>query len=43
MTLSDSSGYIYDPSGISEEKLSFVMHLKNNKRGRIKEYADKYG
>ena len=43
VTLSDSSGYIYDPSGISEEKLSFVMHLKNNKRGRIKEYADKYG
>ena len=43
VTLSDSSGYIYDPSGISEEKLAFVMHLKNNKRGRIKEYADKYG
>ncbi len=43
VTLSDSSGYIYDPSGVSEEKLAFVMHLKNNKRGRIKEYADKYG
>jgi glutamate dehydrogenase (NADP+) len=42
VTLSDSDGYIYDPDGIDEEKLSFVMELKNVKRGRIKEYADKY-
>ncbi len=42
VTLSDSSGYIYDPNGIDEEKLEFVMNLKNIKRGRIKEYADKY-
>mgnify|MGYP001447041532 CR=1 FL=1 len=42
VTLSDSSGYIYDPSGIDKEKLAFVMELKNVKRGRIKEYADKY-
>lgn len=43
VTLSDSSGYIYDPEGIDDEKLKFVMHLKNIKRGRIKEYASKYG
>jgi glutamate dehydrogenase (NADP+) len=43
VTLSDSSGYIYDPKGIDKEKLAYVMHLKNVKRGRIKEYADKYG
>ncbi len=43
VTLSDSSGYIYDPDGVDAEKLAFVMHLKNVKRGRIKEYADKYG
>jgi glutamate dehydrogenase (NADP+) len=43
VTLSDSAGYIYDPDGISNEKLAFVMELKNVKRGRIKEYADKYG
>jgi glutamate dehydrogenase (NADP+) len=42
VTLSDSSGYIYDPDGINEEKLAFVMELKNIKRGRIKEYAEKY-
>jgi glutamate dehydrogenase (NADP+) len=42
VTLSDSAGYIYDPDGISEQKLQFVMDLKNIKRGRIKEYADKY-
>ncbi len=42
VTLSDSSGYIYDPDGINDEKLKFVMHLKNIKRGRIKEYASKY-
>ncbi|MBU0529221.1 NADP-specific glutamate dehydrogenase [bacterium] len=43
VTLSDSSGYIYDPAGIDRDKLAFVMELKNVKRGRIKEYADKYG
>jgi glutamate dehydrogenase/leucine dehydrogenase len=42
VTLSDSSGYIYDPDGIDKEKLSYVIHLKNVKRGRIKEYAEKY-
>ncbi|MEA3505852.1 MAG: NADP-specific glutamate dehydrogenase [Bacteroidota bacterium] len=43
VTLSDSSGFIYDPDGIDSDKLAFIMHLKNVKRGRIKEYADKYG
>lgn len=43
VTLSDSSGVIYDPNGIDEEKLAYVMELKNIKRGRIKEYAEKYG
>jgi len=43
ITLSDSGGYIYDPEGIDAEKLAFVIDLKNVKRGRIKEYADKYG
>lgn len=43
VTLSDSSGYIYDTDGIDAEKLAFVMELKNVKRGRIKEYAEKYG
>ena len=43
VTLSDSAGTIYDPAGIDAEKLAFVMDLKNVKRGRIKEYADKYG
>lgn len=43
VTLSDSSGFIHDPSGIDAEKLAYVMDLKNIKRGRIKEYADKYG
>ena len=42
VTLSDSSGSIYDPEGIDREKLNFVMELKNIHRGRIKEYADKY-
>lgn len=41
-TLSDSTGYIYDEAGIDREKLDYVFHLKNVKRGRIKEYADKY-
>jgi len=43
ITLSDSSGYIYDSEGIDRDKLAFVMELKNVKRGRIKEYAEKYG
>ncbi len=43
VTLSDSSGYIYDAEGIDAEKLAFVMELKNVRRGRIKEYADKFG
>lgn len=43
VTLSDSNGSIYDPAGIDAEKLAFVMNLKNVRRGRIKEYADKYG
>ena len=43
VTLSDSNGYIYDPDGITREKLDFVMDLKNVQRGRIKEYAEKYG
>ena len=42
VTLSDSSGMIYDPDGIDEKKLSYIMELKNIKRGRIKEYAEEY-
>ena len=42
VTLSDSAGYIYDEAGITREKLAFVMDLKNVRRGRIKEYADKF-
>ena len=42
VTLSDSSGMIYDEEGIDEEKLTYVMELKNIRRGRMKEYADKY-
>ena len=42
VTLSDSSGYIYDEAGIDREKLKFAMDLKNVRRGRIKEYADKF-
>lgn len=42
VTLSDSAGTIHDPAGIDAEKLAFVMELKNVKRGRIKEYAEKY-
>jgi glutamate dehydrogenase (NADP+) len=42
VTLSDSNGFIHDPDGINEEKLQYVMELKNIKRSRIKEYADKY-
>jgi glutamate dehydrogenase (NADP+) len=42
VTLSDSTGFIYDEPGIDREKLAYVMELKNIRRGRIKEYADKY-
>ncbi len=42
VTLSDSSGYIYDEKGIDETKLGHVMYLKNVRRGRIKEYVEKY-
>ena len=43
ITLSDSSGFVHDPEGISGERLEFVKELKNVKRGRIKEYADEFG
>jgi len=42
VTLSDSSGYIYDEQGLDADKLEFVKNLKNIKRGRIKEYAEEY-
>ena len=42
VTLSDSTGYIYDEEGIDREKLKFAMELKNVRRGRISEYADKF-
>jgi len=42
LTMSDSSGYIYDANGITTEKLQFIMELKNERRGRIKEYADHF-
>jgi glutamate dehydrogenase (NADP+) len=42
VTLSDSNGAIYDPAGINEEKLAYVLDLKNVKRGRISEYTKKY-
>jgi len=42
VTLSDSNGSIYDPAGIDAEKLAFVMKLKNVRRGRIREYAEKF-
>jgi len=42
VTLSDSSGYIYDKEGIDEERLAYVMDIKNNKRGRISDYIKKY-
>jgi glutamate dehydrogenase (NADP+) len=42
ITLSDSSGYIYDPEGINSKKLEYVMELKNVRRGRIKEYTHEY-
>ena len=43
VTMSDSNGFIYDPKGIDTAKLKFIMELKNIKRGRIKDYAEKYG
>lgn len=42
VTLSDSDGYIYDPEGMSEEKMAYVFELKNIRRGRISEYVKKY-
>ncbi len=42
VTLSDSDGFVYDPDGLTEEKLEYVMFLKNVRRGRISEYAQKY-
>ena len=42
VTMSDSTGYIFDEAGITREKLAFVMDLKNVRRGRISEYADKF-
>ena len=43
VSMSDSSGSVYDKDGIKKEKLEFIMHLKNVKRGRINEYSDKFG
>lgn len=43
ITLSDSNGYIYDPEGIDADKLKYIFELKNVYRGRIKEYAEKFG
>ncbi|MFT4614515.1 MAG: glutamate dehydrogenase (NADP+) [Bacteroidia bacterium] len=43
VTLSDSSGFIHDPDGIDEEKLAWIIDLKTNRRGRIAEYAEKFG
>ncbi|MBU2558363.1 MAG: NADP-specific glutamate dehydrogenase [Bacteroidetes bacterium] len=43
VTLSDSNGFIHDPDGINPEKLAYVMNLKNVRRGRISEYAEKFG
>ncbi len=43
VTMSDSNGYIFDKDGINQEKLAWIMDLKNVRRGRIKEYADKFG
>ena len=43
LTMSDSSGFIHDPDGIDAEKLAYLVDLKQVRRGRIKEYADKYG
>lgn len=43
ITMSDSNGYILEPDGITREKLDYIMYLKNVRRGRIREYAEKYG
>jgi len=43
VTMSDSGGYIYDSDGLNEEKLAFILDLKNVRRGRISEFAEKYG
>ena len=43
ITMSDSNGFIYDKNGIDEEKLAWIINLKNVRRGRIKEYAEKFG
>lgn len=43
VTMSDSGGTVYDPNGINEEKLAYIMELKNVKRGRISEFAEKFG
>jgi len=43
LTMSDSSGFIHDPNGIDEDKLAFMVDLKQVRRGRIKEYADEFG
>ncbi len=43
VTLSDSSGVIYDPEGVTKEKLAYILELKNVRRGRIKEYAEEFG
>ena len=43
VSMSDSSGSVYDKDGIDKEKLEYIMHLKNVKRGRINEYSDKFG
>ncbi len=42
VTLSDSNGFIYDPAGLDQEKIEYVKWLKNEKRGRIREYAEKF-
>ena len=42
VTFSDSSGYIYDEAGVDREKLAFLMELKNERRGRVEEYAEQY-
>ena len=42
LTMSDSSGYVFDKDGINEEKLNYIMDIKNNKRGRISDYIKKY-
>jgi len=42
LTMSDSAGYVYDKDGINEEKLNYIMHIKNNRRGRISDYIKKY-